>query len=515
MSKNIPNPKGEHKKAEIFSELDLIPVDTFGGRVHVKWDSQALLTPLGQLAFFIEFLKTGGIFNEWVEKCPMTFTSPNAPTKRDILGTILLSVLAGHKRYSHITSIRCDSVNPTLLGLSKIASEDAVRRALKYNIEELAGADWLKQSLLSTYNPLLTEPWILDIDTTIKPLYGKQEGAVVGYNPHKPGRPSHVYHSYMIANIRLMLDIELHPGNENASKHTAPGLWSFLKGLAKNRWPDFMRGDCAFGTDAIMCKAEHIGLPYLFKLKQTANVKKLINHYAFQSNWIYAGQKWEGIESKLQLYGWQHPRRVIILRKQVQQQVSVLAENQKGGQLELNFAEIEAEMRIYEYAVLVTSLKDDIDTIAQHYRDRADSENNFDELKNQWGWLGYTTRDLKRSSMMARVIALIYNWWTLFVRLINPNKHTEALTSRPLLLHAVGKQTSHANKTTLVISSIHGEAKQIQQRLAKLSCFFKRLQSSAEQLTSIERWYRILSAAFVKYLKGRILKPPELLTEAC
>src|ERR1700733_5208213 len=42
----------------------------------------------------------------------------------------------------------------------------------------------------------LSERWILDIDTTVKPLYGRQEGAVVGYNPKKPGRPSHCYHTY-------------------------------------------------------------------------------------------------------------------------------------------------------------------------------------------------------------------------------------------------------------------------------------------------------------------------------
>ena len=515
MNKNITHQIGDTKKAKNSSDLGLIPVDTFGGKVHVRWDSQASLTPLGQLAFFIEFLKTGGLFNEWVERCPMIFTSPNAPNKRDILGTILLSVLAGHKRYSHITSICCDNVNPILLGMSKIASEDAVRRSLKYNIEETSGIEWLKKSLLCTYEPLLTESWILDVDTTIKTLYGKQEGAIVGYNPHKPGRPSHVYHSYMISNIRLMLDVEVHSGNQNAGKHTAPGLWSFIEGLAKNRWPDFIRGDCGFGTDEIMTKAESIGLPYLFKLKQSQNVKKLISSCAWQSDWIYAGQKWEGIESKIQLYGWKHSRRVIILRKQVPREVSVLAENQKTGQLELNFGEIETKIRVYEYAVLVTSLKGDVDTIAQHYRDRADSENNFDELKNQWGWLGYTTQDLKRSSIMARVIALIYNWWTLFVRLINPNKHTEALTSRPLLLHAVGKLTTHANQTMLVISSTHGEAKHIHQRLAKISRFFKKLQSSAEQLTSIERWHRILSAAFVKYLKGRILKPPDLITRTC
>ena len=52
-------------------------------------------------------------------------------------------------------------------------------------------------------------PWILDADVTVKTLYGKQEGAVVGYNPHKSGRPSHTYHTYMIANLRLILEVEV------------------------------------------------------------------------------------------------------------------------------------------------------------------------------------------------------------------------------------------------------------------------------------------------------------------
>ena len=50
----------------------------------------------------------------------------------------------------------------------------------------------------------------------------------------------------------------------------------------------------------------------------------------------------------------------------------------------------------YEYSVLVTSLGDEVLTLAQHYRDRGDAENNFDELKNQWGWAGFTTRDSRR-----------------------------------------------------------------------------------------------------------------------
>src|SRR3954454_12242505 len=75
------------------------------------------------------------------------------------------------------TSRRC-AVTPPLLGMRKVVSEDAVRRGLA-KIDETAGMDWLQTHLDYCMSPLLQEPWVLDVDTTIKPLYGTQEGAVV------------------------------------------------------------------------------------------------------------------------------------------------------------------------------------------------------------------------------------------------------------------------------------------------------------------------------------------------
>jgi hypothetical protein len=37
---------------------------------------------MGQLSFFIEFLKRTELFDDWVEKCPLQLTSPNAPIKQ-------------------------------------------------------------------------------------------------------------------------------------------------------------------------------------------------------------------------------------------------------------------------------------------------------------------------------------------------------------------------------------------------------------------------------------------------
>ena len=63
----------------------------------------------------------------------------------------------------------------------------------------------------------------------------------------------------------------------------------------------------------------------------------------------------------------------------------------------------------YEYQVLVTSLGEELLTVADLYRQRADVENVYDELKNQWGWGGFTTRDLRRCQVAARNVALVYN----------------------------------------------------------------------------------------------------------
>lgn len=149
--------------------------------------------------------------------------------------------------------------------------------------------------------------------------------------------------------------------------------------------------------------------------------------------------------------------------------------------------------------------------VAQHYRDRADAENGFDELKNQWGWGGFTTQDLARCQITARIVAQVYNWWSIFLRLAFPGKHLEGISSRPLLLHAIGKQTQHSGQTTLTVTSTHAKASVVQAILTRLSRFFRRLILNAEQLTQSQIWRLILSAAFKVFLRGKILQPPPLL----
>jgi hypothetical protein len=486
-----------------------LSVETFAGRIHVEWNPQAEVTPMGQLPFFIDFLKTAELFDPWVTECPIHYTSPNAPSTRDILGTVLLSVLAGHKRYAHITTIRSDSVNPRLLGMKRVMSEDSVRRAFT-KASPTKCTQWQRNHLRRCWELLLYEPWILDIDSTVKPLYGRQEGAVVGFNPHKPGRPSHVFHTYLIANLRLVLDVEVQQGNQTAGKYARRALFDLIENLPEAARPAFIRGDISFGSEDTMREAEQRRVYYLFKLRQSKNVKRLIEVLFRDGQWIKAGQGWEGSESSLKLSGWSCHRRVMVLRRELKGKVVMTRTRGSEEQQEFAFLETAEGVKRYEYAVLVTSLTDDIEVCAQHYRDRADAENGFDELKNQWGWGGFTTHDIHRCQVMARNTALLYNWWSLFARLAIPERHAEAITSRPLLLEAVGQQTRHGRQTHLMLTSTHGNHRQLRRILRRLTVFFAWLRSNAEQLTWVERWRHILSLALVKFLRGRLLRPPPI-----
>lgn len=243
------------QKAALAQASEAMVVDTLGGRMQVRWDEGAQATPNGQLVFFAEFLAATGVFDRWVQDCPLSYASANAPDKRDVLGTLVMAVLAGHRRYAHVTALRGDGVATQALGMQRVVSEDGLRRALA-RIDEAASSAWLLAALMRSVRDALDKPWILDIDASIKPLYGRQtEGATHGYNPHKPGRPSHVLHTYWVGNLRLVLDVQINPGHQHSSSHAKAGLGRLLDEL-EDRKPALVRGDCGYGNEGILLTLE-------------------------------------------------------------------------------------------------------------------------------------------------------------------------------------------------------------------------------------------------------------------
>ena len=95
-----------------------------------------------------------------------------------------------------------------------------------------------------------------------------------------------------------------------------------------------------------MREAEARGLPYLFKLRLTANVKRMIEKLAGAREWVCAGQGFEAKESAVRLTGWSRERRVIVLRRRLKGALG-LAQSDEDGTPQLSFTEIGEATEVY------------------------------------------------------------------------------------------------------------------------------------------------------------------------
>jgi hypothetical protein len=309
----------------------------------------------------------------------------------------------------------------------------------------------------------------------------------------------------------MVLDVVVSPGKQHAAAHARPGLSDILDRLTQEQQPALVRGDCGFGNEPFIAELETRGQPYLFKLRQTGGVKKLLMRQFARKDWTTPGpsdQGWSAVEDTLRLAGWDMSRRVVILRRKSKSDVA-LSRNCADGQMELLLPDQDVEL--WDYAVLVTNSGYALESMAQLYRDRADAENGFDELKNQWGWGGFTTQDIERCQTSARAVALVYNWWSWYCRAAKPEARMEAITSRALLLAAVGRATKHAGQTTLYLTPMHAAKTTLMLLIANIRAALSHVRRVAEQSPTADRWKTLLDYIVAKIIPRR----PQKLLETC
>ena len=494
-------------------------IHTLGGAYELKWDESTPVTMNGHLAGFSQFLECSGLFGSLVSSCPLVYSSHNAPTREAVLATAISGVLEGASRYRHFDSLLRDGVAPDLLGVRRFMSCDSVRRAMG-RMDSASALKWLWTENIKSCSDLLSRKYILDLDPTVKPLYGHQEGAVPGYNPRKPGRPSHVYHTLCCAELRLVFGMALHPGNETAGAYSMGTLDDFLASLPDHLKPHLVRGDVGFGNETVVSSCESKGLPYLFKVRRSPGVRAIWEScLAPGVQWEDAGQGWEGTWTRGRLSGWTRERGMLVLRRR-RNGDSGKAPSVSGGppavrhpllpgMAELLPPDPKFMDRVYDWEVLVTDLRQGPLTVAQLYRDRGDCENIFDEMKNQWGWDGFTSHDLGTSAVMASLVMLVANWWNVFTRLgvAGDGGHAEAPGTRRSLQRTVCRLGSHAGSRTLEIYT--AGAARCKCALSSIMLIISTIRT-ATQLGAEERWRLLLLYAFRKYEAVRQLLPVEI-----
>jgi hypothetical protein len=403
------HPAGE----EVFS------FPTYGGQVRLSPTDDAL-TPFGGLVPWAAFQKQCGIFEQLAKSCPVTRTSPNAAPVYDVLVSFALTALCDGRRFVHVQRLREDPTLNELFGLQNVVGDDTIRR-LFVNVDETVGAHWVAAAATGLWRAL-PEKLILDWDATVQTKYGQQEGAEVGYNPQKRGRRSFHPLLAVAAGTRLCPYYRFRAGNTVSASQWEEAMAECQQWLGPAKvWLN--RGDLGFGQERILAwhEKQTNGPHYLFKLKLTANVRRALA--------AVPEEKWQGpashgvlqvAEVNLQLPSWSRARRVILGRRSL----GLIAKETAGTFWDESRHEFEA------YATNLPEAEANAWQVVELYRRRADTENVFDELKNQWGFNGFCSRKKNVSALAARLGLLVYNLWHLFLRLLEPSRHVESAGGR-------------------------------------------------------------------------------------
>jgi len=142
----------------------------------------------------------------------------------------------------------------------------------------------------------------------------------------------------------------------------------------------------------------------------------------------------------------------------------------------------------------------------------ATAENCFDELKNPWGWGGFTSRKLAPSQLMANLVALFYNWWNLYLRFYDEEHHREAIRTRPMLMSGVGRQIQSGGRRTVKVSLVHEKGDLIAQAVTRISNELHQIRAITERWSVDQRWTLLLTRLLRRWLGGKWL--PDLPEEA-
>lgn len=210
---------------------------------------------------------------------------------------------------------------------------------------------------------------LIALDSTVVPVYGEQmEGAEIGYNPTKPGRPS--YHPLLAVHIdsRSVVDGLLRPGN--AASNT--GWEEFITRVAEACGLDpeeiIFRLDKGLTSGEIMTEIEGRDSYYLAKVSMTAPLRRRIEA---NRRWRSIGHGAFAASFKYQARSWKKPRRLVVIERNV--------EPKKSDQGEL------FELFDRRYEIIATNLNLNSENIWRLYNKGAIVEQVIKEVKSDFG----------------------------------------------------------------------------------------------------------------------------------
>ncbi|MBC8146666.1 MAG: IS1380 family transposase [Bacteroidetes bacterium] len=353
------------------------------------------ITKYSGLNTVAKYMNKQGIIKSISTLFPTEWHSATKFGVNQILISIAMSSFCGINRICKIASFTGDGLVRSLLKLDKAINENAISATLKRLGQ--GGARKLQMLLLTKNARWLEvsglESITLDADSTVKSVFGNQQGAAKGFNTTKKGAKS--YHPLLVfvSEMKLLY----HTWFRTGSAYTANGIVDFLTeveaSLPKNITKVFFRADSGFFSGKLFDLLESFDWDYLVKVK-LKNLTVLLKK-----------QEWEVIDKQKDIAicefaykagSWKEARILKAIRT-----VKEYVETDFFGENKI--------VPVYQYACYISTYK--LDAVGLHniYKQRSTSETWIEQVKGHVMAGATLTGDFWANDILWQLSVFAYN----------------------------------------------------------------------------------------------------------
>lgn len=328
-------------------------------------------------------------------------------TVGEMVLALLYPMILGLERLETTQLLRCNGVFQYLTGLPRYPDPQTLRRFLVRATPALLARlcalhDRCRQRIGA--RPRWPARFIFDLDSTVLPVYGHQEGAARGYNPAKHGRRS--YHPLLCfeGQTRDYWHGELRPGDAYSGSGAIDLLTAVLAKVpaAVQDRPVVVRGDKGFYEHTFLEWLDALAIRFVVVARLTRPIQRLLPGLRYQTDRRGLGVA----EFAYQPSHFSRPFRFVAIRRP--------QPDEDGDQLTL------FTLARHQYQVFITTLPLTPRALWRFYNQRAGLELIIRELKSDYPLGRIPTHDYAANQAYFELLLLAYHLMNWFKRLCLP-----------------------------------------------------------------------------------------------
>ena len=396
------------------------------------------LTHYGGIFFFQEFLRVLQLRHRLARHLP-DFQLHHDYRLSQMTLAVMYPIILGLDRLENASLLRSDVTFHYLTGLPSYPDPQSLRRFLLH-----APADFRQQ--LHRFNDHLLQDFIhlpehrsrliLDLDSTVVTVFGRQEGAEVGYNPRYRGKRSYDPLLCLESNSSFLWDTELRPGDAGTWAGSTALLASCFLSLPADIRELRVRADAGFGYHPVLERLEEVQAQYAVVARMNPALKRRLCGLRYQR----LNERWQIAECAHKVSEQAPPRRCVVARR-------VIAEMEPEPTL--------FTLERYAYRAWITNLPLTPAGVWHFYDGRAGMEPRIGELREHFALRKIPTGVFDANALYLEIIRLAYNLVTAFQKTCLPEDWQD-LTLRTLryrLFWLPGELTRPQNRPILRLAN--------------------------------------------------------------